>query len=80
MRHKVAHIGVGGVEHHLLRLARLHDAPAVHDGDVVAQLDGLIEIVADKNDGLFQLLLQLQQFALQVLADQWVQGREGLVH
>ena len=60
VRHKVAHVGVGGVEHHLLRLTGLHDAPTVHDGDVVAQFDRFVQVVADEDDGFFQLLLQLQ--------------------
>ena len=53
---------------------------AVHDGDVVAQFDGFIQVVAHKHDGFLEGFLQLQQFLLQVLANQRVQGGKGLVH
>ena len=48
-------IVVGRAEHDVLRRAELDDAAALHDGDVVADLQRLVEIVADEDDGLLQL-------------------------
>ena len=39
-----------------------------------------LPIVADEDDGLLQFGLQLQQFVLQLAANQRVQRRERLVH
>ena len=45
-----------------------------------ADLQRLVEIVADEDDGLLQRALQLDQLVLQMLADQRVERRERLVH
>ena len=46
----------------------------------MAQLDGLIDIVRDANNGLFQLGLDIDQFILQAGAGDGVYCAEGLVH
>ena len=77
---EVAHIVVGGIEDDLLRRAVLDDPPALHDGDAGADLQRLVEIVADEDDGALQLPLQLEQLVLQLGADQRIERRERLVH
>ena len=70
----------GGRGHDRLRRAGLDDPAALHDRDRVADLERLVEIVADEDDGLVQPLLQLEQIVLQLVADQRVEGGERLVH
>ncbi|MNE80462.1 hypothetical protein D3C80_1770330 [compost metagenome] len=75
-----AYIFIGRVEDDLFRFAVLDDLAVFHDGDTAAQLQRFVQVVADEDDGLAQLALQLQQLVLQALADQRVEGREGFVH
>ncbi|MOA51916.1 hypothetical protein D3C78_1751270 [compost metagenome] len=74
------HVLVGRVEYDLFRLAVLDDLAVFHDRDTAAQLQGFVKVVADEDDGFAQFALQLQQFVLQALADQRVEGGEGFVH
>ena len=60
--------------------AALDDAAPFENGDPIAELHGLVEIVADEDDRLLQFLLQQQQFVLQLVADQRIERRERLVH
>ena len=53
---EVADVVVGRPQHDVLRRARLHDAAAFHDGDVAADLQRFLEVVADEDDGLLQRL------------------------
>ena len=46
----------------------------------VAELEGLVQVVGDEDDGLAHLLLQVDEFVLHVAADEGVKGAEGLVH
>ena len=43
----------------MLRLALLHDKTVLQDYKVIGQLQRLIKIVGDEDDGLVQLFLQL---------------------
>ena len=43
---EVAHVVIGGAQHDVFRRAGLDDAAALHDGDVAADLQRLLEIVA----------------------------------
>ena len=58
----------------------MNDLAVPHDGDAVADLQGLVQVVGYENDGLVQLSLQPYQFVLHVAADQGVQPAEWLVH
>ncbi|MCY1300817.1 hypothetical protein D9M68_451640 [compost metagenome] len=58
----------------------LDDLAVAQDRDLVAQSEGFVEIVGDEDDGLLDLLLQVEKNRLHVHADQWVEGRIGLVH
>src|SRR5471032_952336 len=78
--HEGPHVIVRRVQHDFFRHAVLHDAAVFHDGDTAAEFQRFIKIVADENDGLVELALQFQQFVLQALADQRVEGRERFVH
>ena len=80
MSDKIRDILVGRLEYDLLRLAVLYDTAAIHNSNVGAKLERFVQIVADKDDGFFQIVLQLQQFILQVIPDQWVERGEGFVH
>ena len=46
---------VGGPQQDILGGAALDDPAALHDGDAVADLERLVEVVADEDDGLLQL-------------------------
>src|SRR5437588_541289 len=78
--HELRDIVVGGPREDVGARARLHDAPAFEDGDLVAELQGLVEIVTDEEDGLPDPLLQRQQLVLELAADERVERRERLVH
>jgi len=78
--HEIGHVFGRRIGENLLRGAALHDAPALHDGDAVAQLERLVEIVADEDDGAPEFLLQVDEFVLKVGADQGIERGEGLVH
>ena len=67
-------------EHNVLRRPNLGHAAIVQDGDAVAQLQRLIEVVGDKDDGLLQFFLQSQQLILHLAAYQGVEAAERLVH
>ena len=45
-----------------------------------ADLERLVKVVADEDDGLLQAALQRQQLVLQVVADERVECGERLVH
>ena len=65
---------------HLLGRSHLYDPAVVHKDDHVGQIQGLLHVVGDKDDGLVQLLLQVAYLLLQGAAGHGVQGREGLIH
>jgi hypothetical protein len=48
--------------------------------DPVADLDGLVEVVGDEDDGLAQLALEADQLVLEVVSGDGVDGAERLVH
>ena len=50
------------------------------DHKVIGQLQRLIKIVSDEDDGLVQLFLQLEQQVLHICSDQRIKSRESLVH
>ena len=80
MGNKGAHIIVGRVKHDFFGLAVLHDLAVFHDRNAASQLERFVQIMADKYNGLVQLVLQFQQLVLKALADQRVQRREGFIH
>ena len=80
MGHKIGHIIGHRVCDNLARGANLHNAPALHQGNAVAQFERLIQIMADENNGALQFGLQIQQLVLQAGADQRVKGGKRLVH
>ena len=52
----------------------------MHDGDAVTQLEGLVQVVSDEDDGLVQLILKAEQLVLHLAADEGVEAAEWLVH
>ncbi|MNW67304.1 hypothetical protein D3C74_458720 [compost metagenome] len=80
MGHEGPHVVVRRVEDDFFRLAVLDDPAVFHDRDAATQFERLVEVVAHEHDGLAQLALQFQQFILQTLTDQRVEGRERFVH
>ncbi len=55
-------------------------AADAQDGDLVAELDRLVDVVGDEDDGLAELALQAQELVLELLAHDRVDGAERLVH
>ena len=68
-----------GVQHDVLGCADLLDAAVEHDGHSVRELERLVEIVGDEDDGLPEQGLQAQELVLHLLADERVEGGERLV-
>ena len=54
--------------------------PAAHDGDLVAHLDRLVDVVGDEDDRLAHLLVEAQEVVLEAVAGDRVDRAEGLVH
>lgn len=78
---EVLHEGVRGVGEQFGGRRELGEmAAGAHHGDHGAELDGLVDVVGDEDDRLAQLRLDPQEFVLQALADDRVDGRERLVH
>ncbi|KAF5029047.1 hypothetical protein DSECCO2_652670 [anaerobic digester metagenome] len=73
-------VGVLGVRQDLLRRPDLHDRAVFHQGDTIAEFQGLIQIVSHEDDGLTEPLLEVQQFVLHLPADERVKSAECLVH
>ena len=76
---EVAHVVVGRVGDDRLGRVDLYELAILHDGDALAHLDRLEEVVGDEDHGLVDDLLDAQQLVLHITADQRVEGAEGLV-
>ncbi len=62
------------------RVVLLEHAADVEDGDAVAHLHRLVDVVGDEHDRLAHLLLKPQELVLQPGARDGVDGAERLVH
>src|ERR1700733_14527689 len=80
MPYELGDVIVGGALHDVFGRAGLYDAPAFEDRDLIAELQGLIEVVADEQDGPLHARLQRQQLVLKFAADQGIKRRERLIH
>ena len=79
--HEVGDEVVGGVGEQVGRLRHLGQPPPdPQHRDLVAELDGLVDVVGDEDDRLAELALQAQELVLQLLAHHRVDRRERLVH
>jgi len=78
--HELGHVLGARVDQDLFRTPDLHDPALFHDGDVVTDAHGLVQIVRDEQDGALQFPLDLLQLLLHVDLDQRIQRREGFVH
>src|SRR5690625_4934903 len=58
----------------------LHDFTILEQDDAISNIECLIKIMGDKNGGFLCAVLELLDFLLHVLADQWIQGGKSLVH
>ena len=70
----------GGVFQHLLRRGHLHNFSAIHEDDDIGQLQCLIHVMGDKNDGLAKTLLQVFHLVLKSLSRLRIQCTKGFVH
>ena len=77
---KVRHIIVGGGGDNFLRRADLHQGAVLHNGDAVADADGLVQVVGDKQGGFAHALRERHELVLQLAADERVEGGKRLVH
>src|SRR5882762_9079729 len=80
MAHELGDIVIGRPFDDVETGAGLHDPAALEDRHLVTELQGLIQIVADKQNRFFDTLLEREQFVLQLAADQGIERRERLVH
>ena len=77
---EVANQIIGRVLQHLFRRGHLDHLSAFHEDDDVRQFQCLAHVVADKDNGLAQLLLDVLHLVLKRLPGHGVQGGEGLIH
>ena len=63
----------------VVRLAVFHHAPQIHDSDMVGDIAGQRDIVADKDDGGVVLLRQIEQHVDDIRADGNIQHGDRLV-
>ena len=77
---EILDLAAGGVGQHLLRGSHLDNFPVVHKDDDIGQIQSLLHVVGDKDEGLVQLLLERAHLLLEGPAGHGVQGGEGLVH
>src|ERR1700728_3559560 len=80
MPYEFGDVIVGGALHDILGRAGLYDAAAFEDRDLIAELQGLIEIVTDEQNRALHARLQRQQLILEFAADQRMERRERLIH
>ncbi len=78
--HEPGHEVVCGVGQDALGRVVLHEAALAHDGDAVAEFDGLIDVVGHEHHGLAQPGLDGHELALQPLTRERVDRPERLVH
>ena len=69
-----AHILVAGVAQDFVGRADLHNAPAFHDGNAIADVKGFVQVVRDEDDGALLFGLQLEKQRLHLGAFERVQG------
>src|SRR5882757_10483133 len=80
MAHELGHIVIGGCQYDVFGSARLNDSAVLKNRNVIAQAQRLVQVVADKQDGLLHTSLQREKFVLQLASDQWVKRRKWFVH
>ena len=76
LRHEI----VRGVREELGGGRVLHELARAHDRDAVAELDGLVDVVRHEDDGDPEGALKIEKLVLQSIADDRIDGAEGLVH
>src|SRR5690606_13566930 len=74
--HEALHILIGRMVADVVRAPHLLHLAIAQDDNVLAQAQGLFDVVRNEYDGLLQPLLQGQHLVLHVAAYQRVQGRE----
>ncbi|EKD60920.1 MAG: hypothetical protein ACD_54C00487G0001 [uncultured bacterium] len=77
---KIGDILISGVHHDVFRRAGLHHCAVFHDGNAVADANGLVQIVGDEDSRFAQGFGQLAEFILQLAADQRIQRGKRLIH
>ena len=72
---------IGRVQEKIARSTFLGNlSPLAKEDNAVTQQDGLVNVVGDEEDRGAQGLLNTTKLALEVSADQRVQGAEGFIH
>ena len=77
---EIADVFVLGPKHDVLGRSDLRNLTVVHDGDAVAELQRLVQVVGNEYDGLVEFVLEPQKLVLHLPADQGIQSTERLVH
>ncbi len=78
--HELGHVLVRRQRYDLLGRTLLDDLPVPHDGDAVAQLERLVQVVRDEHDGLVKIGLERDELVLHLPAYERVEAAERLVH
>ena len=50
------------------------------DGNLITQLDGLVNVVSDQDDCLAQVTLESEKELMQLTANHWIHSRKWLIH
>lgn len=79
-RHEFLDVRIGRLQHDVLGGSDLHEATILHDGDAIADPDGLVEVVGDEYGRLAELLRELAELVLQLASDERIERTERFVH
>ena len=79
-RKKSPYVIVRRALENLFGRTHLDHAPALHNSDAIADAQGLVQIMGNKNDGALMLLLELEQFVLHLRSNQRIESGKGLIH
>ena len=77
---EMAHALIGRMAQQFHGATALQNRPLLHQCDPITQSHGFIEVMGDEHHRAALILLQIQQQILHLAADQWIKGRERLIH
>jgi len=78
---EVGHEVIDRVRQQVCRVGQLGEmATGPQDGDPIPQLDGLVDVVGNEDDGLAEIVLQSQELVLELFSHDGIHGAERLVH
>ena len=77
---EILDVGVTRVQQYMLWFILLDDITILEDHQPVSELECFIQVMGNEDNGLVQIILQLQQEILHVSTNERIKCRECLVH